>query len=165
MRFSCEPLVPGGCPSQDLVYSWVDQVLRRTTPWDQWFTRKLHIKFWKRRFFLDNPLIHELPQSSSMTIWQYDMTPWHHDNGTMTTVWHYDIHWRIMQSPYHIWHQNHVSSMLWSWVRISILEVLLDLLQPLHPVLGLQVDLGLLKMVTNDSPYPKTLVLSPEPCL
>ena len=59
MWFSCEPLVPGGCPSQDLVYSWVDQVLRRTTPWDQRFKRKLHIKFWKRRFFLDNPLYTE----------------------------------------------------------------------------------------------------------
>ena len=61
--------------------------------------------------------------------------------------------------------QNHVCGMLRSWVRISLLEVLLDLLQPLHPVLGLQVDLRLLKMVPNDSPYPKTLVLSPEPCL
>ena len=30
---------------------------------------------------------------------------------------------------------------------IFLLEVLLDLLQPLHPVLGLQVDLRLLKMV------------------
>ena len=59
--------------------------------------------------------------------------------------------------------------MLQSWVSpqviISLLEVLLDLLQPLHPVLGLQVDLGLLKVVSNDSPYQKTLVLSPEPCL
>ena len=27
------------------------------------------------------------------------------------------------------------------------------------------VDLRLLKMVPNDSPYPKTLVLTPEPCL
>ena len=62
-------------------------------------------------------------------------------------------------------HQNHLSSVLSSWVRISLLEVLLDLLQPLHLVLGLQVDLGLLKRISNDSPYPKTLVLSPEPCL
>ena len=30
---------------------------------------------------------------------------------------------------------------------ISLLEVLLDLLRPLHPVFGLQVDLRLLKMV------------------
>ena len=78
--------------------------------------------------------------------------------------------WKWSQMIPHIpkpWfcHQNHVPSMLRSWVRISLLEVLLDLLQPLHPVLGLQVDLGLLKMVTNDSPYPKTLGLSPEPCL
>ena len=41
-------------------------------------------------------------------------------------------------------------------VRILLLEVLPDLLQPLHSLLGLQVDLRLLKMVPNDSPYPKT---------
>ena len=51
-----EPLVPGGCPSQDLVYSWVHQVLRRTVSWDQWFTRKLYFKFSKRRVFFNNPL-------------------------------------------------------------------------------------------------------------
>ena len=78
--------------------------------------------------------------------------------------------WKWSQMIPHIpkhwfFHQNHVSIMLRSWVRISLLEVLLDLLQPLHPVLGLQVDVRLLKMVTNDSPYPKILVLSPEPCL
>ena len=50
--------------------------------------------------------------------------------------------------------KKQVSSLLRSWVRISLLEVLLYLLQPLHPVLGLQVDLGLLKMVSNDSPIP-----------
>ena len=44
-------------------------------------------------------------------------------------------------------------------------EVVLGFLQPLHPVLDLQVDLRLLKMVPNDFPYPKTLVLPPEPCL
>ena len=72
----------------------------------------------------------------------------------------------IPHNPKHgVWHQNHVCSMLRSWVRISLFEVLLDLLQPLHPVLGLQGDLRLLKMVPNDSPYLKTLVLSPEPCL
>ena len=48
---------------------------------------------------------------------------------------------------------------------MSLLEVLLDLLQPVHPVLGLQVDVRLLRMVPNDSPYLKTLVLPPEPCL
>ena len=36
-------------------------------------------------------------------------------------------------------------------VIISLLEEVLGLLQPLHPVLGLQVDLGLLKVVSNDS--------------
>ena len=49
--------------------------------------------------------------------------------------------------------------------RISLLEVLLDLLQHLHPDLGLKVDMRLLKMVPNDSLYPKTLVLPPETCL
>ena len=46
-----------------------------------------------------------------------------------------------------------------------LLEVLLDLLQPVQAVLRLQVNLRLLEMVSNDSPYPKTLVLLPEPCL
>ena len=45
--------------------------------------------------------------------------------------------------------------MLRSQVRISLLEVLLDLLQPLHPVLGLQVDLRLLNIVSKDSLYSK----------
>ena len=35
-------------------------------------------------------------------------------------------------------------------------EVILDLLQPLQPILDLQVNLRLLEMVPNDSPYPKT---------
>ena len=45
--------------------------------------------------------------------------------------------------------------MLRSWVtpevRISLFDILLDLLQPIYPILGLQVDLWLLKMVSNDS--------------
>ena len=39
---------------------------------------------------------------------------------------------------------------------ISLLEVVLDRLQPLHPVLDLQINLRLLKMAPNDFPYPKT---------
>ena len=35
-------------------------------------------------------------------------------------------------------------------------EVLLGLLQPVQSVLSLQVNLRVLKMVPNDSPYPKT---------
>ena len=35
-------------------------------------------------------------------------------------------------------------------------EVLLDLLQPIQAVLSLQVNLRVLKIVPNDSPYPKT---------
>ena len=41
-------------------------------------------------------------------------------------------------------------------VTISLLEVVLGLLQPHHPVLDLHINLGPLKMVPNDSPYPKT---------
>ena len=41
-------------------------------------------------------------------------------------------------------------------VTISLLEVVLGLLQHLHPVLDLKFDLRLLKVVPNDSPYPKT---------
>ena len=44
-----------------------------------------------------------------------------------------------------------------------LLEVLLDLLQPVQPVLSLQVNLRLLEMVSNDSPYPKTWVLKKNP--
>ena len=40
-----------------------------------------------------------------------------------------------------------------------LLEVVLDLLQPIQAVLDLLVNLGPLKMVPNDSPYPKTWVL------
>ena len=68
----------------------------------------------------------------------------------------------IPHNPKHgFWHQNHVCSMLRSWVipqvRIPLLEVLLDLLQSLHPVLDLQINLRFFKMVSNDSPYPKSL--------
>ena len=37
-----------------------------------------------------------------------------------------------------------------------LLEVLLDLLQPIQADLSLQVNLRPLEMVSNDSPYPKT---------
>ena len=49
-----------------------------------------------------------------------------------------------------------------SKVGYLLLEVVLDLL---HPILDLQINLRPLKMVPNDFPYPKTLVLQPEPCL
>ena len=42
-------------------------------------------------------------------------------------------------------------------------EVLLDLLQPVQSVLSLQVNLRVLKMVPNDSPYPKTWGLQKKP--
>ena len=50
-------------------------------------------------------------------------------------------------------------------VTISLLEVVPGLLQPLHPVLDLQINLRLLKMVPNDSPWPKTLGLTPKTIL
>ena len=40
-------------------------------------------------------------------------------------------------------------------VIISLLEEVLGLLQPLHPVLDLWIELRLLKINPNDSPYPK----------
>ena len=43
-------------------------------------------------------------------------------------------------------------------LRVSLLEVVLGLLQPLHPVFDLQVGVILLKMVPNDFPWPKTWV-------
>ena len=66
----------------------------------------------------------------------------------------------ISHGPKHgVRHQNQVSSMFRSKVIISLLEVVLGLLQPLHPVLVLQ---GSLKMVPNDSPWPKTWGLTPK---
>ena len=53
-------------------------------------------------------------------------------------------------------HQNQVSSITTSKVRNLHPEGVQDLLQPLHPILGLQVNLGVLKIVPYDSPYPKT---------
>ena len=50
-------------------------------------------------------------------------------------------------------------------VTMLVLEVVLDPLQPLHPVLVLQVHLWLLKMVSNNSPYPKTWGLTPKSSL
>ena len=44
-------------------------------------------------------------------------------------------------------------------------EVILDLLQPLQPIIDLQVNLRLLEMVPNDYPYPKTWGLTPKPSL
>ena len=61
-----------------------------------------------------------------------------------------------------VWYQNYASSMIRTKVKISLHEVVLGLLQTLHPVLGLQIDLRLLRMVSNDSPYPKTFSLIPK---
>ena len=50
-------------------------------------------------------------------------------------------------------------------VTISLLEVVLGLLEPLHCVLDLHIDLQLLKMVSNYFPYQKTLRLTPTTSL
>ena len=47
-------------------------------------------------------------------------------------------------------------------VIISLLEEVLGLLQPLHPVLELQIDLWLTKMVPYDSPCQKTWCVTPK---
>ena len=57
---------------------------------------------------------------------------------------------------YGIWHQIQVFRFLRAKVTISLLEVVRGFLQPLHPVLDLQIDLRFRKMVQNDSPYQKT---------
>ena len=63
----------------------------------------------------------------------------------------------ISRTPKHgVKHQNQVSSIITSEVGNLHHEGILDLLQPLHPILDLQVNLGFLKIVPNDSPYPKT---------
>ena len=60
---------------------------------------------------------------------------------------------------------KHDQRLNYSQVRISLLEVVLGLLQPVQSVLDLQVNLRPLKLISNDCPYPKTLVWTPEPSL
>ena len=67
----------------------------------------------------------------------------------------------IPHTPKHWFcHQNHVSTMLRTRVTpkviISLLEVLLNLLQPVHPVLALQFILRFPEMVSNDFSSSKT---------
>ena len=54
--------------------------------------------------------------------------------------------------------QIQVSRRLRTKFTVSLLEVVLGLLQLLHPVLDLEVGVRLLKMVPNDLPWPKTWV-------
>ena len=49
--------------------------------------------------------------------------------------------------------------MLRTKITTSLLEVVRGFLQPLHPVLDLQIYLRFRKMVQNDSPYLKNLGL------
>ena len=83
---------------------------------------------------------------------------------TFRPIWGF---WRCSELIPHtnkhgVWHQNQVSSMARSKVRNFLLEVVLDLL---HPILDIQVNLRPLKMVPNDSPCQKTWGLTPKPCL
>ena len=54
-----------------------------------------------------------------------------------------------------VWLAIQVCGMFRTKVTISLLLLGLLLLQPLQPVLGLQMGLRLLKINPNDSPYPK----------
>ena len=47
-------------------------------------------------------------------------------------------------------------------VIFSLLEEVLGLLQPLHPILELQIDLWLTKMVPYDFPCKKTWCVTPK---
>ena len=59
-------------------------------------------------------------------------------------------------SPYpKTWGLKKIRSLARSEAKL-LREDILDLLQPIQAVLDLQVNLGPLKMVPNDSPYPKT---------
>ena len=78
--------------------------------------------------------------------------------------------WNLSQMIRHtpkqvVWHLNQVSSMFRTKVIISLHEDVLGLLQPLHLVLDLQIDLRLTKMVPNDSPCQKTWGLTPKSSL
>ena len=57
MQFSRERVVTGVCPFQNLVYSWVHQVQKRTAPCYYLFPLKQHLNLLKKRFLLLHPLI------------------------------------------------------------------------------------------------------------
>ena len=69
----------------------------------------------------------------------------------------------IPHSPKHwFWHQNPFSSMLRSWVtpqvRIKLLEVLLDLILPVHLVLVHQVDLHMTLITSRPCLLPVAVI-------
>ena len=57
--------------------------------------------------------------------------------------------------PKNIGFDSKIKSVVWSEVRTKVIISLLELGLILHPVLGLQMGLRLLKINPNDSPYPK----------
>ena len=65
-------------------------------------------------------------------------------------------------------HQKQISSMFRTKVKVSLLEVILGLLQPLHPVLDLQVKLRLMKRIPKSQMIchaKKILGLTPQASL
>ena len=78
----------------------------------------------------------------------------------LTFRWVWDF-WKWFQTISHgpkhgLRSPNQVSRRLRTKFTVSLLEVVLGLLQPLHPILDLQMGLSLLKVVPNDCPCPKT---------
>ena len=65
-------------------------------------------------------------------------------------ICHTNKHW--------VWHHTQVSSKFRTKFTISLLDVLIGLLQHLHPVLDRQVNLKLMEVIPNDLPYTKTWV-------
>jgi len=83
-----------------------------------------------------------------------DVDPWH-----MLINFCFHVFQMISHGPKHWFRsQDQVSRRFRSKFTVSLLEVVLGLLQPLHPVLDLQVGVRLLKMVPNDFLLPKTWV-------
>ena len=74
---------------------------------------------------------------------------------TFRLIW---VSWKCSQMISHVkkhwvWRQNQVCSLFNAQVSISPLEVVLGLIQPLHPVLGPHDNLWLLKMSQMSNPH------------
>ena len=67
------------------------------------------------------------------------------------------IFWFCQKKP-GLWPQYQVSSRFRTKVTFSLIVVVLCLLQPLHPVVGLQINVRFLKVVSKDSSYLKCCI-------
>ena len=67
------------------------------------------------------------------------------------------IFWFCQKKP-GLWPQYQVSSRFRTKVTFSFIVVVLCLLQPLHPVVGLQINVRFLKVVSKDSSYLKCCI-------